>query len=123
MSIIGSGNTSASIGQDYMKLLITQLQNQNPLDPMDNNQMASQLTQLAQLEQTEGLNSKFDQILMFTQRTQAASMIGKEVEFIPEGQDTAVKGKVDGVEVVNGNVMLTVGEYVVGVGAVSSIRG
>ena len=32
--------SASSIQMDYMKLLITQLQNQNPLEPMDNNEMA-----------------------------------------------------------------------------------
>ncbi len=41
--------SSSKIQTDYMKLLVTQLQNQNPLEPLDNNEMASQLAQFSQL--------------------------------------------------------------------------
>jgi len=44
--VSGYGQNSGEIRDTYLKLLITQLQNQNPLDPMDNSEMASQLAQL-----------------------------------------------------------------------------
>ena len=42
---IGSATTQT---MDYMTLLITELQNQNPLEPLDNQQMAQQLAQFSQ---------------------------------------------------------------------------
>ena len=56
--------TSASnIQMDYMKLLITQLQNQNPLEPLNNNEMATQLAQFSQLQQLESMNESFADVL------------------------------------------------------------
>jgi len=55
--------TASDIQMDYMKLLITQLQNQNPLEPLNNNEMASQLAQFSQLQQLESMNSTFAQVL------------------------------------------------------------
>ena len=54
---------SSDIKMDYMKLLVAELQNQNPLEPMDNNEMASQLSQFSMLEQMESMNSNFAKTL------------------------------------------------------------
>lgn len=81
-----SSISASNIQMDYMKVLITQLQNQNPLEPLDNNEMASQLAQFSQLQQLESMNSNFAQILAITNRSYANSLIGKEVTFF--AQDT-----------------------------------
>jgi flagellar hook assembly protein FlgD len=70
--------TASDIQMDYMKLLVTQLQNQNPLEPLDNNEMASQLAQFSQLQQLENMNSSFVQVLAAAERSYANSLIGKE---------------------------------------------
>ena len=46
-----SGATLADNFQSFLMLLTTQLQNQNPLDPLDTNQFTQQLVQFAQVEQ------------------------------------------------------------------------
>ena len=74
-------STSSQIQMDYMKLLVAQLQNQNPFEPMDNNQMASQLAQFSQLSQLEGMNSSFSDVLSTTNRNYANSLMGKNVTF------------------------------------------
>lgn len=77
--------TSASdIQTDYMKLLVTELQNQNPLEPLDNKEMASQLAQFSQLKQLESMNHNFTEILASVQRAYASSLIGKQVSFLME---------------------------------------
>ncbi len=81
-----SSISATNIQMDYMKVLITQLQHQNPLEPLDNNEMASQLAQFSQLQQLESMNSNFAQILAITNRSYANSLIGKEVTFF--AQDT-----------------------------------
>ena len=53
MEIMSSGAQK----MDFMKLLVTELQNQNPLEPLDNQQMAAQLAQFSQLEQSEQMNA------------------------------------------------------------------
>ena len=54
--------SSSDIQLDYMKLLVTQLRNQNPLEPMDSNDMASQLAQFSQLQQLELANGNLSSI-------------------------------------------------------------
>jgi len=116
------GPTSADIRTDYMQLLVTQLQNQNPLEPLDNNQMASQLAQLSQLEQLENMNGTFRQVLAAQELLQAMELIGKEVTFLPGGQDAPLSGRVDAVEVYDTGTRLKVGDHVVDLAEVESIR-
>lgn len=86
--------TSASkIQLDYMKLLVTQLQNQNPLEPMDNNQMATQLTQFSQLQQLESMSSSFADILATTNRNYANSLLDKNVTFYTTDETTGTLEK------------------------------
>jgi flagellar basal-body rod modification protein FlgD len=56
----------------FLNLLLTQLQNQNPMDPMDTKEFASQLTQYSSLEQQINTNSKLDSLLE-TARTSSSS--------------------------------------------------
>jgi flagellar basal-body rod modification protein FlgD len=92
--------SASRIQTDYMKLLVTQLQNQNPLEPMNNDQMAAQLAQFSELQQMENMNTSFGKVLDSVQRSYASSLIGKEVSFqvtADDGSVTASTGKVGGV--------------------------
>jgi flagellar hook assembly protein FlgD len=89
---------------------------------MDNNQMASQLAQLAQLEQVESINNKFDAVLDMTQRVQAASLIGKEVLFVPRDSDEGLWGQVSSVDIIDGSAVLQAGGHSIPLGAIQSIR-
>lgn len=113
-----SSSTSISIDQmDYMNLLVTQLQNQNPLDPMDNTEMASQLAQYSTLEQLESMNTSFESALASSERSYAASLIGKEISFLTEAEDGSqelTRGVVE--EVYNdldGEIILSVEDYAI----------
>jgi flagellar basal-body rod modification protein FlgD len=79
---IGTSQSAGNMKLDYMNLLVTQMQNQNPLEPMSNEDMSAQLAQFSQLEQLENLNGSFDQVLQNSQRAFANDMIGKEVSFV-----------------------------------------
>jgi flagellar basal-body rod modification protein FlgD len=111
---------------DYMKLLITQLQNQNPLEPLDNNEMAAQLAQFSQLAQLESMNSSFAGVLGTLQRTYANSLIGREVDFSVEtetGDTETTSGTVDGVySDSDGEIYLTVGNYTLSLENVVSVK-
>ena len=123
MSIAGTAAATASqISTDFMTLLVTQLQNQNPLEPLDNNEMATQLAQLSSLEQLENMNGTFQEVLASQQRLQAAGLVGKEVDFLPEGRDDVVTGRVDTVHFFDEGIRVTIGQYEVDLGRVQSVR-
>jgi len=122
---VNSANSASQIQMDYMKLLVTQLQNQNPLEPMDNNQMASQLTQFSQLEQLESMNSNFAKVLEITEDNYANSLLGKEISFIGETESGAADIISATVEQVykdtDGTFVLSAGNYTLGVESVLSV--
>jgi flagellar basal-body rod modification protein FlgD len=111
---------------DYMNLLVTQLQNQNPLEPMDNADMSAQLAQFSQLQQMENLNSSFSKVLDSVQRNYASSLIGKEVSFqatTESGGTETRTGTVGEVTVGDkGEILLAVGDDQVNLSDVTSIR-
>jgi len=122
-----SGTMSSSqIQMDYMKLLVAQLQNQNPLEPMDNNQMASQLTEFSQLEHLESLNSNFASVLKNAERGYATSLVGKEISFVGEteaGDRDVMNGVVEQIyNNVDGRIMLLVGNNIVDLEGVISVK-
>jgi len=86
MNTIPATSTATDIQADYITLLIAQLQYQNPLEPLDNNEMASQLAQFSQLQQLESMNTSFAEVLATTNRSYANSLLGKNVTFY--GEDT-----------------------------------
>jgi flagellar basal-body rod modification protein FlgD len=77
-----SANSATAIQDQFLKLLTTQLQNQDPLNPMDNTQMTTQLAQISTVSGIEKLNSSLQTLLGSTsesQTLQAASLVGHAV--------------------------------------------
>ncbi len=126
MSEVSGINTASSIQADYMKLLISQLQNQDPLEPLDNNEMASQLAQFSQLQQIESMNTNFAQVLVSMERSYASSLIGKEVSFLAEsesGMQEITGGVVEEVYYdVDGEILLVAGDRTVNLKDVISVK-
>jgi flagellar basal-body rod modification protein FlgD len=70
--------------QDFLSLLTTQLQNQDPTAPLDTNQFTSQLVQFTSVQEQINTNATLGQLLTATQAqqlTQASSLVGKTVDF------------------------------------------
>jgi len=116
-----SPTESGEIRQQFMTLLVAQLQNQNPLEPLDNNQMASQLAELSSLEQLENMNSSFSNVLLVQQKAHATGLIGKTVTFVAEGSETPVSGKVDAVDLADGDIKVYVGDQEVALEAIQTV--
>jgi flagellar basal-body rod modification protein FlgD len=75
-------NTIAGNFQTFLKLLTTQLKNQNPLDPLDTNQFTQQLVQFAQVEQQLKSNDQLATLVALqktAQSTQALEFVGQTV--------------------------------------------
>jgi flagellar basal-body rod modification protein FlgD len=68
--------------QDFLSMLMTQLQNQDPTSPMDSNQFTSELVQFSSVEQQINTNTSLTQLIQLTQAgevMQGSSMTGKQV--------------------------------------------
>lgn len=83
---VGGGapvTSSKTLGKDdFLKLLITQLRNQDPLNPLDQNQFLAQTAQFASLEQLQAINGEIEAIrgaVSSSSLMQAATLLGRTV--------------------------------------------
>ena len=92
---------SSALGKDaFLQILITQLQNQDPTQPMDDKQFISQMAQFSSLEQMQNVASGIKDLLESQQQSQLmnyTSFIGKEVKWLEltedkEGNSTVNEG-------------------------------
>ena len=123
MSSIPAGVTgnSGDIRGNYMTLLVTQLQNQNPLEPMSSDEMTAQLAQLSQLEHLESMDKTFEKALYTAEVNQGAGLIDRQVSYLPEDSNEAVSGRVGGVSMIDGKVIVSVGNQGVSLDRILSI--
>ena len=82
--------------QDFLKLLMAQLQNQDPLKPMDDSQMIAQMAQFSALESTQNLTNVIQQSSNMQTVIQAGALIGKYIE-AQQADGTTINGAVTGV--------------------------
>jgi flagellar basal-body rod modification protein FlgD len=83
------GTTSATrktalTQEDFLNLFVTQMRYQNPLEPMDNYQMASQMGQMSSVESLKKVSESLDQLVASQtsgNNFQASGLIGKKVEY------------------------------------------
>ena len=106
------GNEAVTQNQ-FMQLLVTQLENQDPTQPTDDSQMLAQLAQFSTLGQMQQLNQ--------TQSlSQSASLIGQTVT--AGTSTTPVTGTVSAVTLSNGNIMLTIDGQQVNASSVTAVQ-
>lgn len=119
-----STSTNASednnvLGKDaFLELLITQLEYQDPMDPMDDKEFISQMASFSSLEQMQNLNTGFqnlstninDNLIPSMMIQQSGSMIGREVSYLKtvedeetgESSEKLVSGQVESVIISDG---------------------
>ena len=93
-SALPSSPSGAASEQRFLKLLVTQLNNQDPLNPLDNAQLTSQLAQMSTVSGIEKLNTAFESLLAqsgSSQVLQSASLIGRTV-LVPGAELALSKG-------------------------------
>ncbi len=100
--------------EDFLKLLIAQMKNQDPLSPMENQEYASQLAQFSSLEQLQSVNSNLEQgveiNLILTQainNTMASTLVGKEVTAL----GNTIQLTQDGDDLVPSEIGFKLGEF------------
>lgn len=74
----------------FLKLLVAQMKNQDPTNPMDSTQYVAQLASFSQVEQSVNMNAKLDNLLQSSALAQANSLIGRTVT----NSDGTLSGKV-----------------------------
>ena len=90
--------------EDFLMLLVTQMQYQDPLEPMDNTQFVAQLAQFSELEQMSNLNTTVNNNVAY-------SLVGKEVlirQTTSTGEAMEFQGRVDYVTLKNGEAYVSI---------------
>lgn len=96
----------------FLNLLVTQLKNQDPLDPLKNEEFIAQLAQFNSLEQMMNLNTSFTKMLLVQQMGQATALIGQPVAYQNEAGET-LQGIAQSVTVQDGEPQIQVGSDMV----------
>jgi len=114
-SSTGSSSTSSSttttkkaLGQDdFLKLLATQFQQQDPMEPQKDTDFIAQMAQFTSLDQTSTLVQQMTQLSTSQSITAANSYIGRQVT-LNDGNGGTVSGSVSAVDVSSGTPQLVV---------------
>lgn len=114
--------TGGAARDEFLTLLVSQLQHQDPLDPVPQHEFLGQLAQFSTLEGIENLNTTFSNMLKLQQLTEGATLIGQTAFFgSPTGDGSVISGVVDSAKVVHGNLHLGVGDYEVPIESILSL--
>jgi flagellar basal-body rod modification protein FlgD len=100
-SATSSTKTKSTNSVDYntfLQLLIAEMKNQDPTNPMDTSQYMSQFAQLSTVEQAMQTNSKLDALLSSSALSQADGLIGRTASFT-DSTGATVSGKIASVSI------------------------
>lgn len=126
---MASTSFSAAVGrQQFLQLFVTQLKNQDPLEPTKQEEFLSQLAQFSTVEGIENINGKFDQMLTLQKKVDGltalqtlnsgAALIGKQVSHGTNGEKSGV---VSEVRQTAGQTLLKIGGQLIPVTQVFSV--
>lgn len=100
-----STSSNSTLGKDdFLKLLVTQMQNQDPSNPMDDTQSVAEMAQFSALEQMtniatamDTLNTNMTNFMQQSALSQGAALIGKTVTGVDTDGKTKIEGTVESV--------------------------
>jgi flagellar basal-body rod modification protein FlgD len=109
-SSAGGGNTIQSKSkalnpEDFIKMMVTQLQNQDPLEPAKNSELLGQMSQIGQLQSATALQDSLKSMVMQNSLGSAGNLIGKMVQGMDANNET-INGLVSSVRVEDSKVFL-----------------
>jgi flagellar basal-body rod modification protein FlgD len=123
-------NNAALDKNAFTKMLVAQLQNQDPMAPQDNQAMVAQLAQFSSLEQMQQLNQNIMGLAVLqqtnavmSQLTQSSALIGQNVTYVDPATNASATGTVTKVKILDGVATLEIGGQDVPLGNVTEILG
>ena len=100
------GNSIGELDLDvFLDLMLAELQNQDPLDPVDNSQLLAQISQIREIGASDKLTSTLDSVLLGQNVTTATGLIGTEVSGVTD-EGITVSGAVQQVTINDGDPLL-----------------
>jgi|YNPNPStandDraft_1061719.scaffolds.fasta_scaffold00185_25 flagellar basal-body rod modification protein FlgD len=108
-TLLKTTTKGTSLDRDaFLSLLLTELRNQDPMNPVEDKDFIAQLASFSTLEQTQQLNIGFASFRKTALATQAFAMIGKMVDYADVETGSVVSGKVSAVKFEDGLPSLVV---------------
>jgi flagellar basal-body rod modification protein FlgD len=104
MAELSISNISES-RDDFLRMFVTQLKHQSPLDPLKGHEFVAQLAQFTSLEQLTNLNISFSDMLKFQQLFEGSGLIGRNATYLGTDTDGESQGMIDGVKVSDGEIV------------------
>lgn len=109
---------SAALGQQqFLELFVTQLQYQDPLEPVGQQDFLAQLAQFSTVEGLEGLNSKFDDMLQLELVASGSEILGQEIT-----TDDGLTGIASEIRQEDGQVLINIDGTLVPLSGVVTVR-
>jgi flagellar basal-body rod modification protein FlgD len=116
-------NPAAVLGKDdFLKLMVAQLQYQDPLKPSDQSQFMSQMAQFSTVEGINNMQSTLESMSQSNTLSQGVSLIGKDVTYLAADGTTGT-GNADSVSVLNGKITVHIGDTDVAIADVLQVAG
>jgi len=120
-SEVSAADRKQSLDSDvFLQLLVTQLKNQDPSSPMNTNEMITQSTQLATMEQLTALSTTANETFALTMRQTAADLVGRQATYL-DADDVAKSGIVTSVSFASATPQVMFGDVAVPLDKVSGI--
>jgi flagellar basal-body rod modification protein FlgD len=113
-----SGSTLGK--DDFLKLFVTQLQHQDPMNPSDNSEFMAQMAQFSTLEQITNLSNATTQMVFANQISQSVGLIGRTVTY-DKADGSSVTGVASAVNIDNGRILVTIGDDQVEPGSIRNV--
>lgn len=109
------------LGQnEFLKLLVTQMQNQDPMKPVSDTEFIAQMAQFSSLEQTKTMSADITKLRQGNDFLQATNLLGKEVR-LSLGDMAFTKGIVTDLNVKDGEARIIVGDKTYTLDQVNSV--
>ena len=108
---------------DYLSLLSIQLQNQDPIDPVAQEDLINDLTQFSILEGIQSLNASFQEILDLQELTQGIDLVGKEIQYVDESTGQIKTGTAERLLKAGSQIRIAVNQTNIGLDSVIAISG
>lgn len=135
MSTVGSTSSSSnttnqSTGTDrydsldtkaFLQLMVAELQNQDPLEPMDSSQIIDQIASIRAIQSNDKLSNTLDATLLGQNLFTASGLIGKAISGLSNDAEE-VTGTVDRVEVADGVATLYIGDDAISMKNITEIK-
>ena len=92
---------------DFLKLLVTQLQHQDPMNPMDDKDFMGQMAQFSTLEQITNVGSQIQNLASSSDMSRGVALLGHGVTYTTD-DDTTASGTAKALQVKDGQVFVSV---------------